>query len=571
MRVWVLMLVPVVAWGGPVGTVTFSVNHQLAAALGVMVPDGTHVITTNTLTFNGADLESFRDGAISAGGLQLDAIPGTRRLQMSGGFTVENPHIGYHAGKVYIVNADLMYGRHSVAMVDIVADHATLPPPPGITPCTTNNAATYDVALTAIDNLQQRAREAGVRVSIAPSTKLFNVGTHDVPWLWSINPPRFAFAPQLGQHPYVIFNFYRLLDGVFVQIGRSDAKHAFYSTNEDCDCAGAQTIFTGCSDTYGVANNSDPYYFAPRNEINALAGTWTSLGSHFDAVPVDDFRNHTNEVDLFTHRLVVREADLTNTVAQYFIEAWYLVQNDTNIYNTMGYRRVTPLLTNSVWQFTTNTSLVNGPAMNAWPSRTNVAIDTGEGRVQLATATTNLGSGWFRYVFALANHDFERQLDSISLPVSPGVIFTNAACLDGDTNALNDWSFAVTNGSATWTAPTNNALDWGTLFSFRVDASAPPAGIDASLGIAETGIVDAVLAPSFAPVVPVTSVIPTGTGTAEIVWSTSSGSVYQVEATHDIHGAWLGVTEPVTAQSASLSVIDTNQTVTQRFYRVRLK
>lgn len=572
MRLLVFLLLPCAAWAAGPGTVEFRPDTQLAGLLGLEPLSGTHMVRSNTLTFSSSDFERFSGGAIYLDEITLTAIPDSRGLAMTGGYTIENPHIGWHSNRLFIVNADVRHGDYYVAETHIEVDYPLPPPPPGDLPCVTNfGPGTYDVALVALSNLQQRAREPGVRVALAPATRLKNVGAYSVPWFWMIPPPRFAFISVTGQHPYVIFNFYRLMSNELVQIGRSDAKHAFYSTNEDCPCAGAQTIFPDCLDTYGFANNSDTYYFGPRHEITANTGFWSPLGSHFDDVPADHYRDHVAETDGFSHRLVVREADLAPTNAQYFLEAWYLVQGDTNIFNSMGHRRATPALTGTgIWNFTFTTALITGPVIRSWAARTNVVVDTGEGRFQLASFSTNLGGGMHRFHYSIANHDFDRQIGRFSVPVSPGANPTNAFFFDGDTSATNDWTFFVTNGAAVWQAPGTNGLDWGTLYSFRMDAAAPPVEIGAELSAVESGAPDAFLVPSLAPVLPIADVALDGSGAPKVQWPATSGTVYQLQAAPELTSDWTAVGGPVTAQAAMAAAVDTNQTAIRKFYRLRI-
>ena len=116
----------------------------------------------------------------------------------------------------------------------------------------------------------------------------------------------------VGEHPFLALHVYRIANGRITQVGRSDVKHAFFSSNTSCPCAGAQVIYSGCEDEYGGNTNANRTHLAPREEVSAGTGDWTSLGSHFDGSPENDFRDHggNEDHDAFEHRLLVDESSL---------------------------------------------------------------------------------------------------------------------------------------------------------------------------------------------------------------------------------------------------------------------
>jgi hypothetical protein len=342
-----------------------------------------------------------------------------------------------------------------------------------------------DLLLVQTSSLTQAAREPGVRVAIAPGATVRNLGPGDVPWFRAIAPDS-----PVGPHPYLSMNFYRLANGVLEQIARADLKHTFFATNDACPCPGDQILYAGCEDFYGISTNLDRTNLAPRSEIDARTLAWTSLGSHFDGVPVDDFRDHAEAGhDSFQHRLVVREPDLQAPGARYFYDAWYMAPNDTNLMNSMGHREVAPALSGSVWTFpivdavTANGSILDVfvDPQNVQPGQATQLVDTGAGRVHLAVATTNLGGGQHHYEYALVNFDVERQIQKFSLALLPGQTVTNPGFGDGNANPADDWTVSVAGGRVTWTAPAGNALDWGGLFNFRMDVNAVPVQSTATL------------------------------------------------------------------------------------------
>ena len=200
-----------------------------------------------------------------------------------------------------------------------------------------------DVELTGLDKLSEVFHDSE-RVAMAPSAELGNVGTADIEWFQSIAPDSYGGQSTLGQHPYLIMHLYRLTDGVLQQIGRSDLKHAFFAANLDCACPADQVLYVGCLDLYSTSTNAWRSRLAPREELTSSTGDWTSLGSHFDGSPVNDYRDHDegDHPDPFEHRLTATTVDLLTPGASYFIEAWYLAKGDIDIFNSMAYRGVAP-------------------------------------------------------------------------------------------------------------------------------------------------------------------------------------------------------------------------------------
>jgi len=566
------------------------VNDSIAPLLNIDLEDGIYAVTTNTLAFNRPRLKVFSGGLLEAGPFIFTAIPDTARLEMYDTrselkFRIDNAHIGAAGGNLHILNTDIMaasdVGEISIGSVDITTPW--FPPPTlqgSIEACSTNFGPSIDVALTQITSLQQVARQAGVHVALSMATRLSNIGIHDVPWFWAINPPG-PIMPVIGQHPYAVFHLYRLSDGVFRQIGKSDVKHAFYSSNSDCDCPGAQIIFSGCEDVYGVGNNADQFYFAPRNEVHVFSGSWESFGSHFDvtaAEPIpDDTRSHFAENNDFIHRLLVPESLLTVTDAQYFVESWYIVKGDTNSYNNIGWRRVTPSFNGSVWSFTLDTALSNGPAIDAFVPRdvssifrSHRTVDTAEGNIHLAVDVTSLGNSMYRYEYACMNMDFDHGIRALEFPVSSGLTITNTTFFDSDTDPANDWSIVVTNQLLIVSMVETNGLEWGSLFQFGFDANVPPSPGNAVLQAHLPGTTDVFRVESLTPGVVITTL--SISGAAEVTWPSVSGAVYDLEY-HDMidSSMWTPLGPSITASAPLVVLSDTNPPGDRLFYRLQIK
>ena len=392
-----------------------------------------------------------------------------------------------------------------------------------------------DVALIGLSGMTQAAREPGGRIAMAPNAVLSNVGEGAVAWYAAIAPD----DTPVGPHPFLSLAVYRLADGVLEQIGRGDVKHAFFAVNDNCPCAGGHVLYPGCDDTYGVSTNLNRLYLAPRAEVDAHAAAWTSLGSHFDAVPVDDFRHHGGNTvhDAFQHRLIVREPDLQTPGARYFYEAWYLAAGDVDLMNSLGHRETDPTLGGSTWSFPiVDAGLETGSILDEWVDPHSPPLgaasflkDTGEGRVQLAVTTEEVSPGVYHYEYALMNFDFDRQIAELSLPVDEEQTVSMTGFGDADGSPANDWTIAVEDDRVTWTAPAGNALAWGTLYNFSVEVDAAPVPTSASLTPLAAGgkpfVIVRTLGPSLPqiPAVPPVAWAATAIAIACAAWRVTSG------------------------------------------------
>jgi hypothetical protein len=386
-----------------------------------------------------------------------------------------------------------------------VAAGAATPPPCG------DWSGVIDVGLVDIGGASQAG--TGVVngrsvVVVVPSAELKNVGTANVPWYAKFS--NLTQPPYYDQHPFLVWQMVRINGGVLEPVGRSDLKHAFLTSNSGCDpgaCTDPHVLGLGCADFYGTSSNLSLSALAPRSEITASTGTWSHCGgipTHFDTNGdcIQDFFGGGE--DNLTHGMKVAETDLQVAGATYFVEAFYIVRDDNNIFNSMGYRQVTPS-NPGVWTFTNAAPYIQGPAINAWvyppspgPNADNRLLDTGEGHVQLAVRVTDVpGSpGRRRFAYALQNHDFDRRIRSFHVPfnTSAGVI-ENVVYSDGDGYAANDWTWTVDATGITWTVPDTPVtpptppaeLDSASLVAFRFDSDQTATPAEASLGAFEAG------------------------------------------------------------------------------------
>jgi hypothetical protein len=369
-------------------------------------------------------------------------------------------------------------------------------------------------------------------VVITPSSTLrnnFNNGTTQVTVpgdprgtssaLWAADIPWYAkfsgnFAPYGNdQHPYLIWNLYRRnVDGSIDQIGRSGVKHAFLTLNDFCaeDPQDNHILGRGCSDVYSVSNNDSSNALGPRSEIIPATNQWGRCGSVYDT-NCDGIANASGH-GVYDQRMVVRESQFSgpaHTGATYLFESWYLARGDINILNSMGTKRVTLTPSGSIWIVGGNDQYQLGPAIDRWvnPSSpgagaASVQVSTAEGNVKVAARSTNLGGGRWRYDYAVMNLDFSRAQTSgaepnlrvisnqgfsgFTVPVGSATI-TDLSFGDGDLNAANDWTPSVGGRNVTWTAPTGNALNWGTMFRFSFVANYGPVKNSFVLNVAGAG------------------------------------------------------------------------------------
>jgi hypothetical protein len=276
-------------------------------------------------------------------------------------------------------------------------------------------------------------------------------------------------------------------------LAHSDVKHAFLTINSNCSpgaCTIGSVLGLGCEDVYGVGTNSN--HLAPRSEILPRAGTWAhcdfpapNTPSHFDqAAPWCQQDNNGSTEDQLQHRLVASDAELSTAGANYYFASWYVVRDDVNIFNSMGWRRIVPTLSGTTWNFALPTAYRQGSALDAWvdpatptPTRLNVTYkDPTAGTVQIAVTATDIGNGKFRYVYAVQNHDFDPKISAIVIPISEGVIVEQPKFNDGDEDASNNWLLDPGVGQISFAAPTVAArLSWGRMHTFSFIANGPPA------------------------------------------------------------------------------------------------
>lgn len=364
------------------------------------------------------------------------------------------------------------------------------------------------------------------KLVLGADASLRNAGQTAVPWHAHFS----GDFPPYGndQHPYLIWNLYRI-DGAgrIRQIGASGVKHAFYSINLNCGCADGNVIWPGCEDVYSLSSNdngggSDEQNLAPRSEIIPYSGQWGRCGSVWDRDCDGSMDPGSGAQDLYQFRMQVDESDLLPPLslgARYFFEYWYVVRDDGDIDDSMGYREILPVKNAAAWSIrlvgenAADRDFFQGPAINRWvdPNAAsahalNRELATPLGRARVAVKASDLGDGRWRYEYAVMNLDYahaeidpahalEPNLRLLSnhgfarfeVPLPAGVTASDLRFDDADGDPADDWSAANSDGVLSWSAAAAaNALDWGTLYYFEFVADAAPSDAAITLIAAAT-------------------------------------------------------------------------------------
>jgi len=337
----------------------------------------------------------------------------------------------------------------------------------------------------------------GGPVVIAPNAKLRNVGSADVPWWEQFTPPQPPYGND--QHPFLVWNLYRLDgDGRFEQIGVSGVKHAFFTVNTGCPCPGGNILWTECEDTYSAGNNDLGTFLAPRGEIVPADALWGRCDSLFD--PDCDAVQEGSTTDPFDNRLRLMEQDLdpsANPDARYFVEAWYVVRDDVNIFNTMGWREVTPTWNGATWAFPVAGDFSEGPALDAWVNpaapamgQDSTLLQTVDGSVRVSVTVTDLQDGTWRYDYAVMNHDFMRAvavgsepdlelltntgINAVEVPLAEAAQVSDVDSARADRTRGQAWPGVIQARTVRWENPGDTPLEWGTAFRFSLVVDRPP-------------------------------------------------------------------------------------------------
>ncbi len=374
--------------------------------------------------------------------------------------------------------------------------------------CSASNAQWHDgvncltdVSLINMSSIQQ-VNSIGNMIAVAPSATLSNIGTADVPWYEKFTTSANGTYPapyNADHHPFLIWNMYRLVDGRLEQLGASGIKHAFFTVNVGCTCSGGSILWAEnspvnngvCTDTYGVGNNNSPSAVGIREEVDANLGTWEQCGSIFapngTAPGPCSAENFSIPFSTLERRLYVDNADFETPGAEYYLEGWYVIRDDINIFNSMGFRKVTPSGSGTSWTFNLDGGYQSGPVSDLWvdpnspgPMATSELIDNSLGHMRVISKAEDLGGGNYRYTYAVMNYDFSTGTKAFSVPSSTAPSVT--AFDDPDYDSNNDWTFSSGNSTLTWEPPTvDDFQPWGTLFIYEIEIDQAPVNSQATV------------------------------------------------------------------------------------------
>ncbi|HET6604147.1 MAG TPA: hypothetical protein VFG21_08025, partial [Xanthomonadaceae bacterium] len=212
--------------------------------------------------------------------------------------------------------------------------------------------------------------------------------------------------------------------------------------------------------------------------------------------------------------------------ARWFVDAWYVVRDDQDIFNTMGWREAVPVwgagLSPPRWVLQLPSAFTAGTVLDAWLAAAPLSewtgrtlIDSAEGRALVAVRARDEGSQ-YRYDYAVMNLDLTRPvtqgsepdlvvernlgLDAFAVTGAGSASMSEAGFEDGDTDPGNDWIAATDALGTTWTAPQPSAeLAWGQLMGFSLTSAHPPGDGGLALRFAEAGSPATLTAAGLAP------------------------------------------------------------------------
>ena len=355
-----------------------------------------------------------------------------------------------------------------------------------------NGTNETDVQLVDLASISQLGFVTGTnRLILVPSAELRNIGTADIPWFRKFTNQYLQHSPPQdnNQHPFLNWAVYREIDNRFEQIGLSGLKHAFFSTNSNCACPSGQILGVGCGDVYGLAsNNNHGNSLGPRDELNAFTGIWDSCGSFFDPDCIGSQTQATAGTASGENRLSI---DTDEIVPNLYMQAWYIIRDDINIFNSMGYQVFNPTLVNSTWRTNMVDNFKNGPALDSYVPPNTISklqasqtISTNEGHFAVAVKVIDLGNGSYRYNYAIENYDFDPMFINYHIPLHATASLSNTIFSDSNQNITDDWQFTRTGDTLNIVGNAANRQDWGMLFSFSFTTNVAPARSPMTIDVA---------------------------------------------------------------------------------------
>ncbi len=371
----------------------------------------------------------------------------------------------------------------------------------------------------------------------AVGTTSCNLGTTPLTW---IDEGSSVLYPVISQ------NLYRLSNGRFEQVGQSWLKHGFCALNGNvCATCSSQSnpacdyLMPGCSDPYGSSLNGSQGGLGPKREVNSTTGAFPSSWNGA-SIPLAGDASGT-----LTKRLIVRDSDLATAGAQYFISSTYVHAEDAAAGtddNNQSYRSVNVGAAPARDLILTSTTQRGKAAIYAWKELGTVSTADDDAAVNISTADVpsdgrylvgakviDLGSGNYRYEYAVQNHNSDRAARAFRIPIPAGAVLTSTYFNDveysNDPSGTGydgaDWTITNAGGFVTFEAtqaypggpnpsslPTNalaNALRWDTIYNFSFTTNVAPTNGLAEIGLFKPGVGDAI---TVATTIPSGAVVP---------------------------------------------------------------
>jgi hypothetical protein len=320
-----------------------------------------------------------------------------------------------------------------------------------------------------------------------------NIGTCEADW----------FADD-NTHPVISQNIFVMKDGRFQQIGQSWIKHAWGADTGSlcgtCTSGDYSHMGVNCSDLYDTSGNGGQNRLGDKYPVNPYTGYYP--------FPQANLNLSGNQI---YKRLQVHNYDLdpaSNPAAKYFVEMQYLQYQDASHQlgdNNASYRPilVTGNSATSVYNIAlTGQTVVGQPAIMAWKAADpsviiNVASMPNDGKLLIGTKVSYRGGGVWRYEYAIQNLNAAKAPLAIQIPFPSGTVISSSSYHDVDyhSDSIQDntpWTRTTTATAVQWKAATlvlnglvPNALRWGTLYNFRIDANAAPGTHAITLGYAD--------------------------------------------------------------------------------------
>ncbi len=380
-----------------------------------------------------------------------------------------------------------------------------------------------DVELTAMGQVSDRGTvivDDRVYKIMTPSATLRNdtdLEAADVPWWRKLTG---SFPPHDNdQHPYLIWNLYRIVDGRLEHLAASGIKHAFTTININCtlNCGDGgisggwgHILWPGCVDIYGVGNNDSNCDLGPRHEVNPRTGIFESVGSFFDPGSTGTNTNCSSAPG--ENRLMVWDEDLKTADAQYYFDAWYVIRDDVDIFNGMGFHPLTPNNTSgNNWSFQLG-AFSQGPAADVWVSpgsdpasgaSNELFHDPDIGHFKVLTRTQQVSAERWRYTYFVMNYDVDHGIEGLLIPAptqgtSPGDFHFN----DPDYDGSNDWPITIDPDAIRFDDPGGNPVAWGTGYTFEFEIDAAPVAGEVEILLGSSAPVSSVSVPATVPPFP---------------------------------------------------------------------